>query len=70
MHKLKDNTRNVHKHMSNWIILNSGSTLSLFMNHELLENIIRALKNTLEMATNMGIKWNVQEADVLGFGSV
>ena len=51
------------------IILDNGSTLSLFSNPELVERIQES-KNILEMATNAGTRVSNKEADVPGFGTV
>jgi hypothetical protein len=53
----------------NSILLDNGSTLSLFVNPNMVKNI-RESKNTLELATNAGTKTTIQIADVPGFGTV
>ena len=55
--------------MKNCILLDSGSTLSLFSNPELVENI-RTTGRTLALATNAGVKHSNKEATVPGFGTV
>ena len=57
------------KELKEYIILDNGSTLSLFGNPKLIEGI-RESKTTLELATNAGTKRSNQEADVPGFGRV
>ena len=61
--------RKATEHMKDWIILDNGSTMSLFANPDLVEKI-RESKNTLELHTNTGCKSNKTEADVPGFGTV
>ena len=51
------------------IILDSGSTLSLFKDGHLVKNI-RWSEEELHMATNAGVRVTKQEADVPGFGTV
>ena len=65
MHKKKD----ISSKMKDDIILDNGSTLSLFANPELVEGI-RKSKSTLEMATNAGTRLTNQEAKVPGFGTI
>jgi FMN phosphatase YigB (HAD superfamily) len=55
--------------MKNCILLNSGSTLSLFSNPELVENI-RTTGRTLALATNASVKHSNKEVTVPGFGTV
>ena len=55
--------------MKDDIILDNGSTLSIFANPELVEGI-RKSKSTLEMATNAGMRLTNQEANVPGFGTI
>jgi hypothetical protein len=55
--------------LKNCITLDNGSTLSLFSNPDLVENI-RITKTTLALATNAGVKQSNQEAMVPGFGKV
>ena len=61
--------RKATEHMKDWIILDNGSTMSLFTNPSLVEKI-RESKNTLELHTNTGCKRNKMEADVPGYGMV
>jgi hypothetical protein len=53
----------------NSILLDNGSTLSLFGNPNMVKNI-RESKATLELATNVGLKTMKQIADIPGFGTV
>jgi hypothetical protein len=53
----------------NSILLENGSTLSLFGNPKMVKNI-RESKTTLELATNAGTKTTKQIADIPGFGTV
>ena len=55
--------------MKNSIILDNGSTLSLFSNPKLVEDI-RTSKMTLELATNAGTSQSSMVAEVPGFGTV
>jgi hypothetical protein len=55
--------------MKNCILLDSGSTLSLFSNPELVKNI-RTTGRTLALATNADVKHSNKEATVPGFGMV
>ena len=66
---LMNKKRKATEHMKDWIILDNGSTMSLFANPDLVEKI-RESKNTLELHTNTGCKRNKTEADVPGFGTV
>ena len=65
MNKKKD----ISSKMKDDIILNNGSTLSIFANPELVEGI-RKSKSTLEMATNAGMKLTNQESNVPDFGTI
>jgi len=51
------------------IILDNGSTLSIFGNSKLVENIQKS-ETTLESATNAGTSETNQVAEVPGFGTV
>jgi hypothetical protein len=53
----------------NSILLDNGSTLSLFGNPNMVADI-RESKTTLELATNAGTKTTKQVAEVPGFGTV
>ena len=53
----------------NSILLDNGSTLSIFTNPELVENIKNS-SQTLAMATNAGVRISNQEATVPEFGKV
>jgi hypothetical protein len=53
----------------NSILLENGSTLSLFGNPNMVTDI-RESKTTLELATNAGTKMTIQVAEVPGFGTV
>ena len=64
---LMDKKKDISSKMKDDIILDNGSTLSIFANPELVEGI-RKSKSTLEMATNAGTQLTNQEANVPGFG--
>jgi hypothetical protein len=49
--------------------LDNGSTLSLFSNPELVQDIQTSSK-TLSLATNAGVKQSNRKANVPGFGKV
>ena len=66
---LMDKKKDISSKMKDDIILDNGSTLSIFANPELVEGI-RKSKSTLEMATNAGTRLTNQEANVPGFGTV
>jgi hypothetical protein len=55
--------------MTNCILLDSGLTLSLFSNPELVKNI-QVNGRILVLATNAGVKHSNKEATVPGFGKV
>jgi hypothetical protein len=55
--------------LKNWITLDNGSTLSLFSDPDLVENITTTA-TTLAITTNAGVKQSNQEATVPGFGKV
>jgi hypothetical protein len=70
----KDSLHNYRKQWAsgtkgNSILLDNGSTLSLFGNPNMVTNT-RESKTTLELATNAGTKTTKQVADVPGFGTV
>ena len=66
---LMDKKKDISSKMKDDIILDNGSTLSIFANPELVEGI-RKSKSTLEMATNAGTRLTNQEANVPGFGTI
>mgnify|MGYP002176679840 FL=1 len=66
---LYNEDREMGTRLKNWITLDNGSTLSLFSNPQLVEDI-RTTDKTLVLATNAGIKHSNQEATVPGFGKV
>ena len=49
--------------MKNWIILDIGSTVNLFSNPSIVENI-KEVDEWIQPATNAGVKINNQEAEV------
>ena len=51
------------------VLLDSGSTISIFKDKHLVENI-RTAKNKLMLYTNAGKKIISKEADIPGYGSV
>ena len=55
--------------MKDHILLDNGSTLSLFTNPELVVNIRKA-DDVLQLATNTGVKFNNEKAEVPNFGEV
>jgi hypothetical protein len=55
--------------LKNCITLDNGSTLSLFSNPELVQDI-QTTETTLSLTTNAGVKQSNQEAFVPGFGKV
>jgi uncharacterized glyoxalase superfamily protein PhnB len=55
--------------LKNCITLDNGSTLSLFSNPELVQNI-QALNKTFSLATNAGVTQSNRKANVPGFGKV
>ena len=64
---LMDKKKDISSKMKDDIILDNGSTLSIFANPELVEGICKS-KSTLEMAMNAGTQLTNQEANVTGFG--
>ena len=66
---LMDKKKDMSSKMKDDIILDNGSTLSIFANSELVEGI-RKSKSTLEMETIAGTWLTNQEANVPGFGTV
>jgi hypothetical protein len=55
--------------LRNWITLDNGSTLSLFSNPDLVEDIQTSSK-TLVLTTNTGVTQSNKEMTVPGFGKV
>jgi hypothetical protein len=55
--------------LENCITINNGSTLSLFSNPELVQDI-RTSSKILSLATNAYVKQSNREANVPGFGKV
>ena len=55
--------------MKNWIILDIGSTVNLFSNPSIVENI-KEVDESIQPATNAGVKINNQEAEVPQQGEV
>jgi hypothetical protein len=55
--------------LKNWMTLDNGSTLSLFLNPESVEDIQTSSK-TLALGTNAGVTHSNQEATAPGFGTV
>ena len=66
---LMDKKKDISSKMKDDIILDNGSTLSIFANPELVEGI-RKSKSTLEMATIAGTWLTNQKANIPGFGTV
>jgi hypothetical protein len=66
---LYNNDRDAEDRLKNCITLNNGSTLSLFSNPALVQDIQTSSK-TLSLATNIGVKQSNREANVPGFGKV
>ena len=66
---LYNDDRGAKDRLKNCITLDNGSTLSLFSNPELVQDI-RTSSKTLSLATNAGIKQSNREANVPGFGKV
>ena len=55
--------------MKDWIILDSGSTVNLFSNPDLVNNI-RTVSETMELTTNTGSRVSHTKADELDYGEV
>ena len=55
--------------LDDYVILDSGSMVNLFMNPNLVKNIKESFQ-TLELSTNAGSKMVKKEADFPGFGKV
>ena len=66
---LFSNERDAKDRLKNCITLDNGSTLSLFSNPQLVQDIQTSSK-TLSLATNAGVKQSNREAIVPGFGKV
>jgi hypothetical protein len=66
---LHNNDRDAKHRLKNCNTLDDGSTLSLFSNPDLVQNI-RTSSKTLLLATNAGVKQSNYEANVPGFGKV
>ena len=66
---LFSNERDAKDRLKNCITLGNGSTLSLFSNPQLVQDI-RTSSKTLSLATNAGVKQSNREAIVPGFGKV
>jgi hypothetical protein len=66
---LYNNDRDAKHRLKNCITLGNGSTLSLFSNPNLVQDI-RTSNKTLSLATNAGVKQSNRKANVLGFGKV
>jgi hypothetical protein len=60
--------REMGSRLRNWITLDNGSTLSLFSNPDLVEDIQTSSK-TLVLATNAGVTQSNKEMTIPGFGS-
>jgi ribosomal protein L16 Arg81 hydroxylase len=66
---LYNNDRDAKHRLKNCITLDNGSTLSLFLNPKLVQDI-RTSNKTLSLATNAVVKESNREANVPGFGKV
>jgi hypothetical protein len=66
---LYNDDRDAKDRLKNCIILDNESTLSLFSNPDLVQDI-RTSSKTLSLATNAGVKQSNREAIVLDFGKV
>jgi hypothetical protein len=66
---LYNNYQDAKHRLKNCITLDNGSTLSLFSNPDLVQDIQTSSK-TLSLATNAGVKQSSREANVPGFGKV
>jgi hypothetical protein len=64
-----DDQEDAKHRLKNCITLDNGSTLSLFSNPDLVQEI-RTSSKTLSLATNAGVKQSNREANVPGFGKV
>ncbi len=66
---LYNDDRDAKHRLKNCITLDNGSTLSLFSNPDLVQDI-RTSSKTLSLATNAGVKQSNRKANVPGFGKV
>jgi hypothetical protein len=66
---LYNDDRDSKHRLKNCITLDNGSTLSLFSNPDLVQNI-RSSSKTHLLATNAGVKQSNREANIPGFGKV
>jgi hypothetical protein len=66
---LYNNDRDAKHRLKNCSTLDNGSTLSLFSNPDLVQDI-RTSSKTLSLATNAGVKQSNRKANVPGFGKV
>jgi hypothetical protein len=66
---LYNNDRDAKHRLKNCITLDNASTLCLFSNPDLVQNI-RTSSKTLSLATNAGVKQSNHEVNVPGFGKV
>ena len=57
------------QNMKDWIILDNGSTVNVFSNKYLV-NDIRETNEIMELATNVGVRWNNKKANVPDYGEV
>jgi len=64
-----NNNQEMGTRLKNWITLDNRSTLSLFLNPDLVEDIQTSSK-TLVLATNAGVTQHNEEATIPGFGKV
>ena len=64
-----DKQKDISSKMKDDIILDNRSTLSIFANPDLVEEIQKS-KSTLEMATNAGMRLTNQQANLPGFGTI
>jgi hypothetical protein len=67
---LYNDNRDAKHRLKNCITLDNGSTLSLFSNPDIVQNIRTSSKTHLSLATNAGVKQSNCKADVPGFVKV